>query len=79
MGFSLERAAVVWTTLEIISGLYPPLVLNPLNQFKPHAVISYITDRFKAVPLIWFSVFVCFGVFFCTVSASMRLGLVTFK
>ena len=26
-----------------------------------------ITDRFKAVLLIWFSVFACFGVSFCTV------------
>ena len=31
-------------------------------------VIFYITDRSKAVLLIWFSVFACFGVSFCTFS-----------
>ena len=30
-------------------------------------MIYYITDRSKAVLLIWFSVFDCFGVSFCTV------------
>ena len=38
----------------------------PLNRFKP-PVIFYITDRSKAVLLIWFSVLASFGVSFCTV------------
>ena len=38
----------------------------PLNRFKP-PVIFYITDRSKAVLLILFSVFACFGVIFSTV------------
>ena len=37
-----------------------------LNRFKP-PVIFYITDCSKAVLLIWFSVFACFRVLFCTV------------
>ena len=40
--------------------------LVPFNRFK-HPVMFYITDRSKAVLLIWFSVFACFGVSFCTV------------
>ena len=38
----------------------------PLNWFKP-PVILYITERSKAILLIWLSVFACFGVSFCTV------------
>ena len=37
-----------------------------LNWFKP-PVIFHITDRSDVVLLIWFSVFACFGVSFCTV------------
>ena len=46
-------------------------MLGPSNRFKP-PVIFNITDRSKAVLLIWFSVFVFagFGVCFCTVSPS---------
>ena len=29
--------------------------------------VQYITDRSKAVLQIWFSVFACFGVGFCTI------------
>ena len=36
-----------------------------LNRFKP-PVLFDITDRSKAVLLIWLSVFACFGVSFCT-------------
>ena len=47
----------------------------PFNRFKP-PVIFYITDRSKAVLLIWFYVFACFqcfGVSFCTFSSSVCL------
>ena len=37
-----------------------------LNRFKPQVII-YITVHSKAVLLIWFSVFACLGVSFCTV------------
>ena len=33
----------------------------PLNRLKPQ-VIFYITDRSKALLLIWFSLIACFGV-----------------
>ena len=38
------------------------------KETKKKIIISYsfyITDRSKAVHLIWFSVFACFGVSFC--------------
>ena len=42
--------------------------LRALSRFKLPAIF-YITDRSKAVFLIWSSVFACFGVRFCTVFA----------
>ena len=41
-------------------------VVRPLNLFKP-PVMFYITDRSNAVLQIWFYVFACFDVRFCTV------------
>ena len=49
------------------------LVGRPLNRLKS-PVIFYITVRSKAVLLIWFSVFACFGVSSCTVF-TIKLGL----
>ena len=48
---------------------------------SPRPVIFYITDRYKAVLLIWFSVFACFGVGFSTVFTFCvsRLYLVMFR
>ena len=43
-----------------------------LNRFKP-PVIFHITARSKAVLLIWFSVFACFGVIFVLFSPSVCL------
>ena len=37
-----------------------------LNRLKP-PLVFYITDCSKAGLLIWFPVFACFGVSFCTV------------
>ena len=42
------------------------ILIMQSNCLSPQ-VIFYITDRSKAVLLIWFSVFACFGVSFCTV------------
>ena len=37
----------------------------PLNRFSP-LVVFYITDRSKAVVLVWFSVIACFGISVCS-------------
>ena len=53
----------------IFQVLYVLCFSRPIHQVSVYRTIGplVITDRSKAVLFVWFSLFSCFGVSFCTV------------